>query len=188
LVVPVSVFSPFYGGVRVGHAVQLLTHSTGADSLPVWNTNIKDPPDDFLPTTTPISGEVVRARNFIQAGQVLTNVVRSADYATLGVIVGGSQMPEANGFATVQVCIAGPCIARIRVRGFVSEVGFVRPAFVRRPTDTAERLHGCLEVSDTGTARLVQAQFFGGQPYIAEYGTGNDFANKTAITWGLVVL
>lgn len=190
LIVPCLV-STIYDGVTVGHAVQL---GGPVQPLPVLNPEAKDPPDNFVvPSLFGLSGEVVRAQSFSGAANSsdLHQQFRQRNVMVIGVIVGGIEMPTpGNGNAKfVDVCVRGPCLARVRVRGDNSPIGLrLRPSFIRRPTDTAEILHGCLEESDEGPAGLITSLYFNGQPYIAKYGSGATPGERTDITWGVVML
>lgn len=184
LVVPCTV-STIYNGVRPGHAVRLAGIS--APQIPIWNASLQNPPDDFVPIGSPmLSAEVSRANNF---GATSLFQLREVELHAIGIIVGGAVMPTVGQPQPVDVCISGVCVARIRVRASYNERGFVRPAFARRPSDTAENLHGCLEVGDTGQGRLISLSPQSGLPYIAQYGgSSTDLTTNTSITWGLIVL
>jgi hypothetical protein len=190
LIVPCLV-STIYDGVTVGHAVQL---GGPVQPIPVLNPEIKDPPDDFVvPSLFGLSGEVVRAQSFASAAntQQLHQQFRQRSVMVIGVIVGGIEMPKpgTQNAKFVDVCVRGPCLARVRVRGANSTLSLrLRPAFIRRPTDTPEILHGCLEEADEGPAGLITSLYFNGQPYIAKYGSGASAGERTDITWGVVML
>jgi hypothetical protein len=192
LVVPCRV-STVFGNVSIGHAVAIQGALTGG---PILNTEVKDPPDDFaVPRRFALTGEVLRARSFTQdlsfGTSVLIENLRNVVSVAIGVIVGGPVMPTPQTPQFVDVCVRGPCVVRIRNRSPVVGGRFLRPAFIQRPTDTAENLHGCLEQADEGQAHAVGELFNSysqGLPSIAKYGSDENVANRSDIIWYMAML
>jgi hypothetical protein len=95
-----------------------------------------------------------RVHSFV--GQVVTPVTYESYNDSLkqfGVIVGGAAMPRPSSPQIVLVCVAGMCVARVKIRG-VGE--FLRRPVIREEQDTAESLAGMAEQSSCGPHRIVQ--------------------------------
>jgi hypothetical protein len=71
---------------------------------------------------------------------------------SLGVIIGGAEMPSPGVDKFVQVCVSGLCVAIVRMRG----VGdFIRKPLLRDEDDSAASLTGIAEQSSCGQHKLI---------------------------------
>lgn len=170
-------------GVMPGHAVEIIS----ADGrFPFLN---KESPDTFSPSVSRLAGNVVRPRAFNATTSTVGdfNAFRNAYQVPIGVIVGGSTMPTPGSPQTVDLCIAGACVARVKHRFgfFTTGSWFVQPPFLRTSADTTANLSGVLELTDTGLHRAV---FVGFGSQVASYTSPTNPEIQTNITWAVVVL
>jgi hypothetical protein len=182
LVVPCHVFTTVEG-VMPGHVVTF----NGSATVRFPNLN-KLEPDTFAPQVVALSGSVHTPGNFNPG-------FRTQYQSAFGVIVGGVTMPTPQNSQLVNVCVAGVCAARLRVRNYstnlqnyaVEALGyFVQPAMLRRSTDTAQNLAGTLELSDSGIHRLLHVP--SSPALISSDGNGEHPSDRTDVTWAVVLL
>jgi hypothetical protein len=135
VVVPCSV-STSIDDIRPGHVVKI----TGAGVT--VTPDASDDDDKRTARAFSVSGEIVTPCDFDHYDD-------SSHH--LGVIVGGTQMPTPSHSRIVRVCIAGMCIARVRMRGGA----FIRGPLRRGEEETVESLTGIAEQTNCGPHRLI---------------------------------
>lgn len=100
--------------------------------------------ETFVPRVTAVAADVMIPTTFANYASLVTR---------MGVVVGGTAMPNGSTGQIVRVCVSGMCVARVRNRGAGTHL---QQPVIRSDSDTVGGLAGCAESSSCGIHRILE--------------------------------